>query len=384
MKIKLCILISLFFVLSESISQRRFSKNPSRIVSIFKQSMWKGSVDGFTDSSRAAAEILMRYKIYGKLDYSFSEKLDFQVEMRFGQSKGQKQSLFFKEFEDDPLKSLYVKWNFTPQINIRGGSISQSFLNAPLMISENWGFLGVMGEYLLNPFPVFSWFNIDSAKIVLQQALPSSRTEKDLFGDLQNTARFWTASAFMETLYKDRFQITSRLTGYVFNNLHSSVAEFGRERNLNEAEPNTIGPYAQFKYPFYGYDLGARVRFNLFHNLDVELKTDVLWNMGAKEHGWGRSLVLGLYIQTSPNLVLVPSLEHFFNEKNAAPAYYNEPRYGHSNKNGWILGLKSLFDKYNFYMNLQYGVIRSEEPFKSTEGHSNYIQLSIGTNYEAI
>ena len=178
--------------------------------------------------------------------------------------------------------------------------------------------------------------------------------------------------------------MTAQMTGFYFRNPSSSMAEAGRTFG-NTIKKYRVGADSEFEYSFYGIHSSAGVYFNLFPNLDVEIKTSFLWNLGAeKRKNKGQSLILGFYMPLMYRITLNPSVEYFVTQSDASLAYYNASKYGHSGRYGYIFNVRVNFDRYKTFINVQYGNVRSIYYSRSAHGHPRYFKFSLGTDYGKI
>ena len=393
---KIIAFISLFFVFAAHARVYRHS-------SMFQDTEWKMSIMSQIYGAEDEQSILLIPKFYGVLHHSFLPTVDFSTEFILTTSQGVTQYTYFRPKSNDQIHPSYMYLSVRPfefePLFIRAGLINQEFLNAPLLISD-WTFLGLQQEYILHNDRLFQY--VDSLKIVLQQSIPSSDTGLEHLEQIQSVASFYTASVFTSSFIQNQVQTEGSLTAFYFRNLSQVAADFGR-RHGNSVRP-WIGGDSKFLDPFYGFYVRSKARYNLFPELGLELDASFLCNIGniygalqrrqAKAKGGsgedttakalGYNIWLGLHIPTAKEVITVLNLEYFDNEGNASPAYYNSARYGHSGRYGWIIGLKSIFEKYNVFFDLQYAIIRSYSSAQGSTGNPNYLSFEIGTKYDKI
>ncbi|MDE0151344.1 MAG: hypothetical protein OXK80_02450 [Bdellovibrionales bacterium] len=403
------IFISLFFVF---ISHARVYRHSS----MFQDVEWKLSTTNRNYFDEAGNHILLISKLYGLLNHSFLPTVDFSAEYILDTRQGATQSTYVSKQSNDQIYPAHMYLSVRPlesePLFVRAGLINQDFLNAPLLISD-WTFLGFQQEYILHHKALLKY--MDNLKLVVQQTIPSSETGLEHLEQVQDIATFYTASLFASSFVQNEVQTTGNLTAFYFRNLSSATAEYGRVYG-NEVRQDYFGPDAEFLYPFYGLYTRATARYNLFPELGLEFDASLLWNIGAtvgayqrvkagdidedspiqqqasgdidvnsiRAKAFGYNMWMGLHIPIAKEVIMVLSLEYFNNDSNASPAYYNSDRYVHSGRYGVILGVKSIFEKYNVFFDLQYATIRSTPDARQSIGNPNYLSFEIGTEYDKI
>ncbi len=369
--------------------------------SMFRDVQWKISTVNHNYVDQSENQVLLITKLYGLLNHSFLPTVDFSMEYILNTSQGASQSVHVRRKSSDQIRQSHMYLSLRPlapePLFLRMGLFNQKFLDAPLLISD-WTFLGLQQEYILHDEKIMSY--VDSLKVVLQQTIPSSSTGLDYLEQVQDIGRFYTASLLTSSFIQNQVQTEGRLTAFYFKNLSAAAADYGSVYG-NETHPDYTGADSEFLYPdFYGLYMRGNARYNLFPELGLELDASFLWNMGATagvyqriasgegENLQGRALGynmwLGLHIPIAKEVIMLVNLEYFDNDRNASPAFYNSDRYRHSGRYGVIIGLKSIFEKYNVFFDVQYAIIRSHKDVKALIGNPNYLMFEIGTEYDKI
>jgi len=384
---------SLFFI---SVSHAQVYRHSS----MFEDVAWKMSVTNRNYFDESASQIVLQPKLYGLLNHSFLPTVDFSVAYLLDTRVGATQSTYIRKKSNSPIYPAHMYVSIRPLVSrplfVRGGLVNQEFLNAPLFITD-WAFIGLQQEYILHNEILLQY--VDNLKLVVQQAIPSSDTSLEYLEQVQKVATFYTASLFASAFIQNQAQTTANLTAFRFNNLSSVTAAHGRIYG-NDVHPDYVGSDAdeEFLYPFYGLYTRVTSRYNVFPELGVELDASFLWNIGAtlgasqriEDDGrdtsgaFGYNMWLGLHIPIAREVMMVLNLEYFNNDSNTAPAYYNSDRYVGTGRYGVIVGVKSIFEKYNVFFNLQYATIRSNPDARQSIGNPNYLSFEIGTEYEKI
>lgn len=388
------IFIIFFFIFAAQARVYRYS-------SMFQDVHWKMSVTNHNYFDASGNRILLASKLYGLLNHSFLPTVDFSTEYVLDTREGAIQSDRVRRKSKNQIHPNHMYLSVQPMesepLFVRTGMINQEVLNAPLLISD-WTFLGFQAEYLLHNEKLFQY--VDNFKIVLQYTIPSSDTGLDYLQQIQDIAVFYTASLFTSSFIRNQIKTDGSLTAFYYKDLSAEAANYGVKygnevrfsSSLSAADP-------EFPYPFVGLYARGKARYNLFPELGLEIDTSLLWNIGAidgandrikngeqniKASAIGYNVWMGFHIPIAKKVIMVLNLEYFDNGRNASPAYYNSDRYVGSGKKGVILGLKSVFEEYNVFFDLQYATIRAYPEIKGKIGNPNYLKLEIGTGYEKI
>lgn len=376
-----------------------------KLLSVIDEMNLGGDVEFFMESGRSQTEDELTVHFQSRFDYDFNPNVRINAEavLSAGQ-KGTSQQLYARkqgEAKAFELLSMYGAWTWRHEnspllelfhgftVETRAGILNQHFLKAPMLISK-WGFIGLMEELTWSRW---SSSYLDHASLVFQQVLPYSTTDLIYQEQAHKTTWLFTGSLFLEKNYQEMIFNKGSFTGFYFKDLSPDTARIGRILG-NKVVQEYTGADSQFPFPFYGMHFQLQTYLDLFEELDVEFRTAFLWNLGEFENltsydeffkisgnNKARSFFIGFHIPIPFKIQFTSSLEYFDIRSSAAPAFYNDSKYGHANRHGFIIGAKMNFEKYGFYLSVQYGVIRSYREFDPF-GHPNYISMSIGREYD--
>jgi len=369
--------------------------------SMFQDIEWKLSTINNNYFDESGNQVLLISKLYGLLNHSFLPTVDFSTEYILNTRQGATQSVVSRQKSKGPIRTAHMYLSIRPlefePLFLRIGLINQDFLSAPLLISD-WTFLGLQQEYIIHSQMLLQY--VDNLKFVVQQTIPSSDTDLEYLDQVQEIANFFTASLFASSFIQNEIQTEGSFTAFYFRNLSPEAVVYSSTHGNDPHPDYQSGPNAELLYSFYGFYTRAKARYNLFPELGLEFDASFIWNIGATiesrekfEAGEiteiapsaiGYNLWTGLHIPIAKEVIMVLNLEYFDSGKNASPASYNSGRYAHSGRRGVILGVQSIFERYNVFFDMQYAIIRSYSDTKGYIGNPNYLQFEIGTEYEKI
>ena len=412
------------FVQMKSLKKKRVSSFlksgrfiPLSPVSILREALWKAKAQFYWGKEQADYRMLVSERIYLKIDHTFPGFFHLDNQWILTGAQGSTQALYVRRGTGDgiTMRSLNAGWRGIPDLDIRAGifymdSIAgygsykkspalarfyQSFFEAPLLIAD-WSFIGLTQKYSgLSPF-LSPW--VKDSFILSRQSIPSGETALDRFSQVQNLPSLLTASFFAGDVQlpalrvnefdlsslNNRFFIAGSMTGFLYRNLSARAAEEGRTLG-NTSKDIYLGGDSELKYSFYGIYTSGGVYFDLFDDLNIELKTAFLWNFGApRGRNKAQSVSVAVTMPVGASMFLSPSLEYFVNQSDASVAYYNSRKYGYSGHKGFLLGFRLNLEQHKAFVRLQLGSVRSMAKGASPIGYSNYLEFSLGTDYARI
>ena len=390
-------------------ANKAFSTEPYRHSSMFRNLEWKMAAENYMYFDESGNKVLLTEKFYGLMNHWFSPEIHFSAEIFLGLQQGASQYVHVgrktREAGGVNLESFFVSWNTIEPLYLKAGALNQRVLQAPLLVSEQ-PFLGLSQEYILKNNYVLQY--VDEVRFVLQQSIPSSSSELDMFTQVKDVASFMTASAFTSSFIpfmEDYVEAKGHITAYRFNNLSAEVADYGRKKG-NQVKRNQHGIRPEFPHPYYGFHLQTDARYNVFPELGVMLEYSLLWNIGAyfppetatpkqplvfgevkgqaaETYKIADSLTLGIIMPVYKGVILNPSVEYFRVGGNSALAYYMDDRYVSASRNGFLLGTQVNFKKYNLFLKLLFGFTQPQDKGTGNSGdNANYIKFEMGTYYE--
>ena len=140
---------------------------------------------------------------------------------------------------------------------------------------------------------------------------------------------------------------------------------------------------AVYRYHFQGLEAGTVITAR-WGRFSPELRASVLRNTAAprgRSEGW--RLAASVDYQANEHFRLLPSLELFRMESDAAPAFYNERVFGHNNRNGFGLRVSALWPKDGLELQGRWvhsGVIDAH-PFQSD---LDWVQVQFSAQYDVL
>ena len=376
-----------------------------QVLSFVDEMVWGASVDFFMEFGGSQLDALIT-EFQSRWDYHWNPSMSFNAEVLFSASKeGTSQKLYLRKSGKNQgleILSLYTAWTARPEdynfssvwsgleLETQFGIINQAYLSAPLLISKR-GFIGLKEELTWDHY-TSQYF--DQARLIFQQSWPSSQTDVNFIQQFRDKTWLFTGSLFLEKSYEEMIFTKGNFTGFYFKSLSPETAKQGSVLG-NEVYRSRTGADSNFPFPFYGIYTSLEVYLDLFKELDVELGTSFLWNLGEFEalkskqdifkiskKNKAQSFFIKFHIPFFKDVRLIPSVEYFVSQSNASPAFYNTAQYGHSNRHGYITTAKFEFEKYKFYVDVRYGALLAISK-KDKTGNVNYISFSIGREYES-
>lgn len=320
-------------------------------------------------------------RMYGKVDWKFSDSLSIYSEGFLLGHHGSIQSVYQREYRKEGfnLLEIFLKYNYNSHIKIKFGSLHQDFLDAPLLVKDK-------------TFPAFQEivsFSLPwdvTGQLILQQAIPNNMDDDiQYFSQLTNTPFFFTGSLFLETKSHPQLLYSSvedKLTFFYFTPLPPVIAIIGH-RDGNSVSGD--GSDAGLKFPFIGIHNNINWQFPFKDSWVVELGLDYLHNFGApKTYNTGGRIYASLYHDFLELMELKATGEIFGNQSDASVAFYNEWKYGHNNRQGMGLELRGYFYQSGLTVGARYIYNYPIETRRTSLEEGHYFSIYIGTGYISI
>ena len=320
-------------------------------------------------------------KMYGKVNWKFSDNLSIYCEGLLLGRHGSIQSLWPREYKKEGfnLLELFLKYNYKSYLEIQFGSLRQDFLSAPLLMTDE-------------TFPAFREifsFSLPqdvTGQLLFQQAIPDSMDDDiQYFSQLTQTPFFFTGSVFLEAKSHPKLfhsNVEEKLTFFYFTTLPPAIAKEG-ERNGNSVLGH--GSDAGFNFPFYGIHNNMNWQFPFKDSWVVELGWDYLHNFGAVEnYNKGGRFYAALYHDFFNLMELKVMGEVFGNQSDASVASYNSWKYGHNNRQGAGVGLQGYFYQSGLTVGAHYIYTHPIETLRTSLDEGHYFSIYIETGYISI
>ena len=330
-----------------------YKVSEDEISSNFKiDSFWKTHIEGSFLKNERSREKLMKVKMYGKFDVEFNSYISARFEPYIVLQEGEIQSRFQRD-EPSILQMQQGFFEIKPaeRFSIQLGSIDQSYLNAPLLVSDQ-SFISALFAYSY----IKEHYEVQT---VLQQSMLSVVNSFRRYNEIEDVPYFTSLFTYGEWIPSDFYSFKGHITGFYFTSLPSFVA------NDSMTYGNTVlrqQSSAQFVHDYYGahFDLSAQLRvikeiylslgYNGLMNLGVPFAFDKAWY----DKAWGERVYSILDIDLWKFAKMYSRFEYFYNSSDTAPAYYNSEIYGHNDRQGFLTELKVFFPKGNFEVGFRY------------------------------
>lgn len=351
-QLKKLLLLSCLFGFSISalaqLQDSHFYKVDNReISSHFKvDSFWKTHVEGSFLSNDESRERLMKVKLYGKFDLEFSSYIFGRFEPYLVVKEGEIQHRRFIRPESSVIQMQQGFFEIRPaeRISVQVGAIHQDYLSSPLLVSDHT-FLSALFAYTY----IKERYEVQT---VLQQSMPSFVNSFKRENEIADAPFFTSLFTYGEWIPSDYYSFKGHVTGFYFSQLPSFIAY------QSKSYGNTIlgvRSSADFAYSYYGvnFDFSSQVRIT--PEIYLSFGYNGLINMGAPiERAWGERIYGILDMDFWKFVKIYSRLEYFHNNSDSAPAYFNSEIYGHNDRAGFLVELKSFFPKGNFELGFRY------------------------------
>ena len=323
-----------------------YKVSEDEISSDFKiDSFWKTHVEGSFLENDDSRERLMKVKIYGKFDVEFNSYISAHFEPYFVLQEGEIQSRFQRD-ESSILQMQQGLFEIKPaeRFNIQLGSIDQSYLNAPFLVS-NKSFISALFAYSY----IKERYEVQT---VLQQSMLSVVNSFKRYNEIADVPYFTSLFTYGEWIPSDFYSFKGHVTGFYFTPMPSFIAHQSKKYGNSVLRQQSS---AQFEYDYYGanFDFSGQVR--VIKEIYLSLGYNGLMNLGAPfEKAWGERIYGILDIDLWKFAKMYSRFEYFYNNSDTAPSYYNSEIYGHNDRQGFLTELKLFFPKGNFEVGFRY------------------------------
>ncbi len=276
------------------------------------------------------------------------------------------------------LRQAELEWAPFEILSLTLGALDQQRLESPLLI-ERQTFPGFRQE-LSGTVARVEW---------------SLSAQQSIAADTSSTALLhpWNTSGTSQlpTFYLERAALgfsPNPHFGLKAHGSHFRFADLSTPSALQSAfMGNTIigqvAANARYAYMFEGWEWGLGV-WAQTGKLRPQLKFQAIANTGApaeQSSGWRATLELAW--QATPQVVITPSLNRFRMESDAAPAFYSDRTFGHSNRNGFGLGLNVALPKEKIAFEGSWVDARVLAP-NGRQSDLQWLALQVSTNHDVL
>ncbi len=324
-----------------------YKVDDEEISSDFKvNSYWKTHVEGTVLKNNSKFERLMKIKLYGKFNLEFNSYMFGYFEPYLVVKEGEVQHLRFVRSESSVIQMHQGFFEIRPleRFSFQIGAINQDYLSAPLLVSDQ-SFLSALlaYSYIKEKYEV---------QTVLQLSAPSIVNSFRRSNEIEDSPFFTSLFTYSEWIPSDYYSFKGHVTGFYFNSLPAVIAyESKGYGNTISGTRNS----AEFVYSYYGVNFDFSSQIRITPEIYFSLGYNGLMNMGAPiERAWGERVYGILDMDFWKFAKIYSRVEYFYNNSDSAPAYFNEEKYGHNDRTGFLMELKSFFPKGNFELGFRY------------------------------
>ena len=320
-------------------------------------------------------------RLYGQVYWKLSESLFIYHEALLLGRHGSIQSVYPREYKKpgyNPLE-FFLEYDYSSHLEFKFGSLKQSFLSAPLLITDKTfpGFRETISFSLLEEV---------TSQLLFQQTIPHNIDDgTEYFSQLTYTPFFFTGSLFLETKPLPKLFnsiIEDKLTAFYFTPLPPAVAKIG------EIEGNSIAGYGsavELNFQFVGIHNNIHWQFPIKDSWVIELGWDYLHNFGAPSaYNKGGRFYASVYYDLFGLMELKATGELFGNQSDSSVAFYNDWKYGHNNRQGVGVEFQGHFYQSGLTIGARYMQTRPIEMGRTSLGEGHYISIYIETGYLTI
>lgn len=326
-----------------------YKVDDGEISSDFKvDSYWKTHIEGSFLRNDESRERLMKVKLYGKFNLEFNSYIFGYFEPYLVVKEGEVQHRRFIRSEDSVIQMHQGFFEVRPleRFSFQIGAINQDYLDAPLLVSDR-SFLSALFaySYIKEKFEV---------QTVLQQSTPSIVNSFRRSNEIVEPPLFSSLFTYSEWIPSDYYSFKGHITGFYFNNLPSTIAYQSKSYGNTVSGTRTS---AGFAYSYYGVNFDVSSQIRLTPKIYVSVGYNGLMNLGAPvEKAWGERVYGILDMDFWKFAKIYSRVEYFYNNSDSAPAHFNSEMYGHNDRTGFLVEIKSFFPKGNFELGFRYVV----------------------------
>ncbi|MCC7405679.1 MAG: hypothetical protein IT288_14870 [Bdellovibrionales bacterium] len=306
---------------------------------------WAMGVGGESFSEAQDEGTMVGFTLRPRMTYKLTESFDIYADAKLQLITSQVQSRFNDSVQSGILP-YEVAARFRPFsfLEIKGGALSQGYLNAPLLITDR-AFPGVSETLRAGSKKTYLEF-------IASQTIPTSTSFETMRVEKEKTPTFVTETLRGGLQLKNAFELTGSATHWKYGDLPAVVAyESSRWGNSTSGE---LPGNSFFNYDFEGWLAGAEACLCVLDTFKIRgggywlenTKADPSFNRGQEMFLRADMGIMGA--------VVSPYYLQFFNESDTSPARYNSGARGHNNRQGDGFGIEILFRSYNFRVVAEY------------------------------
>lgn len=262
------------------------------------------------------------------------------AQSRFGEFSGNNALVL-----DETYLSLRILDMTSTRLTLAAGALNQRELETSMLVSDQ-AFPGARETLTLGSKEFFF-------KIWAQQTVPTSKSLSTRAVDAEVTPSFLTETAEIGVEPLDGLRGRIFATHYAFHNLPSAVAV---DSIVYGNTTDETGPLTEkFKYRFDGFLAGGSAEIDLGRSFSMGVEGYTIQNTAAPEsYRNGQRIDTFMRIGLPGDIDITPSAGVFFAESDVSPAFYNDSRIGHNNRQGWLASFETFFKKERFKLRADY------------------------------
>jgi len=345
------------------------------------KAFWKSifRTNAFTDKS--TTNTIVSTEIYGKLQWKLVNSMSFHAKALAMGKNGFTQSIYDRSDRNTGLHILeaFFEWN-SMDMFLKIGNIQQSFLEAPLLITDR------TFPSVLFRFPLTSTEQSKKLFFLFQGAIPDNASEvvRRETQIVRGAPLFATSSIFFQSSdFLSNSTVKDIFTLYYYYNISPAVAD--RSRVYGNTIERT-GNDSSFRFQFLGLHNHLKWQKQIADLWLLELGIEYLYNFLAPDtYNEGGRFYGALYHNYENLMELKFTGEIFSNQSDTSIAYYNSEIYGHNNRRG----VSARVQSHLFSSGLTIGVstVYSQpinNPEQSPTGSAFSVSVFLLTNYVTI
>ncbi len=341
-------------------------------------SLWKTRIEGSFLRNNESRESLMKVKLFGKFNLSLTPNLTAEFEPYLTMTEGEVQSRFTRPESSIEMRQGFLRYQLTESISWQAGSIYQGYLDAPLLIANRSFLSSFLGYFYMN--------DVYEVQSILQVSMPSVVNTFKRYSEIANTSYFNSLFVYGEWLPSDYYSFRGHVTGFHFTELPAFIAH---QSKLYGNTVKGVGSSAQLIYPYYGVNFDISSQLRMTGNIYTSLGYNGLINLGGSplENSWGERIYVVCDISSGQWAKIYLRGEYFYNNSDTAPAYFNSEAYGHNDRKGFLMEVKTFLPNGNFEVGVRYVVSRPVQKMNLTSslGDSQHsFQIFVSSRYSSI